>query len=225
MWIQHASEQELRARYAHYYGMVTHLDQLVGDLMSTLERQSLRERTLFLYTSDHGDAMGSHRVEDKGAFMYDTVTRVPLIISYPAAVRPQVISEPVSLVDVLPTLLDLAGIRDPVRRDGRSWAPVLTQGGALASGPVFCEYNRFYGEDFPVRAIITSRHKYVHYFGPDGELFDRLQDPHEITNRLHDPGYSQTRADLQSQLFKHLRRSDDPFFTLLSDEQKAMAAP
>jgi uncharacterized sulfatase len=134
-----------------------------------------------------------------------------------------VVSTPVSLVSLLPTLLDLAGIRDPVPRDGPSWKPALTGRGTISSAPVFCEYNRFFGEHFPVRCIITDRYKYVHYFGPEGELFDLKEDPYEIINLLHAPDYFAILANLRRTLFRNMLESKDRFAALLTPEDRKLA--
>jgi len=221
---QQSSREELQGAWACYLGMVSHIDNLIGRMMAAIETTGRAGNTVFLYTTDHGDTMGSHRLQDKGPFMYDTVARIPLLISWPGRVRSTWVSTPVSQADVLPTLLDFAGIRDPARRDGRSLAPALAGDATLEDRPIFCEYNRFYGEHFPVRAIVTRRHKYVHYFGPEGELFDRQEDPEEIHNLLFDPGYRQTLSSLQKQLFAHLLRSGDPYAALLTGEERRLAA-
>ncbi|NWG13971.1 MAG: sulfatase-like hydrolase/transferase [Acidobacteria bacterium] len=209
-WAQDASKFELQAAWAHYLGMVTHVDRLVGELIDTLESQGLRENTMILFTSDHGDALGSHRVENKGAFMYDTVTRIPLILHMPGRIKPRVVPQAVSQVSILRTLCDYAAIHDSTPRDGASWKPLLDGRGGLANTPVFCEYNRFYGEHLPVRAIVTEQLKYVEYFGPEGELFDRQADPYEMTNLLHAPDYAGRLAEIRGRLRRHMVQGRDP---------------
>jgi choline-sulfatase len=221
-WSETASKDELRKAWAHYLGSVTHLDDLMGGFLRELEKANLKENTLILFTSDHGDSMGSHRVENKAAFMYDTVVRVPLIVSFPKSIKAQALTTPVSQVGILPTLLNFAGIRDTVVRDGVSWVPALCGNANLPLTPVFCEYNRFYGEHFPVRAIITPQYKYVHYFGPEGELFDRTEDPYEMFNLIYSPAHFEPLANLRRQLFGYMARSKDPYFSLLSSAEKQL---
>ena len=88
---------------------------------------------------------------------------------------------------------------------------------------MFSEYNRFYGEHFPVRAIITDNFKYVHYFGPEGELFDRRNDPYEMENLLYSPAHFAVLRELQRQLFTHMSRSRDPYVALLSGAERRTA--
>lgn len=221
-WIRQASKEELRKMRAHYYGYVTYLDDLLGNLMNCLERNGLRQNTLIVVTSDHGDSMGSHRVENKGPYMYDGIASVPLLMSMSGRIRPQRVAQPVSGVDILPTLLDFAGIPDRVHLDGISLRRPLETGAGFSRGPVLSEYNRFYGEHFPVRAIITERYKYTHYFGPEGELFDRREDPFEMENLLYSPAHAGVLRQLRSELFKRMRQGGDPFFELLTESERKL---
>ncbi|MEO7653986.1 MAG: sulfatase-like hydrolase/transferase, partial [Bryobacteraceae bacterium] len=214
--IHQATDDDLRKRWAAYLGMAAHIDDLMGKVQSTLERGGIRDNTVVLYSADHGDSMGSHRVPDKGDYMFDPVARIPFLLSWPGHIRPQVIAPPASQVDMLPTLLGLCGIADPVRRHGRSFAKPLTGTIAPGNSPVFSEYNQFYGENFPVRAIITEKFKYVHYFGPEGELFDRKGDPNELTNLAAAPDHADTVKSMQALLFQQMRTTNDPTIRLKS---------
>src|SRR5206468_5290946 len=107
-------EDDVRLAAAIYYGMIDFIDERVGALLDTLERLDLREHTIVVFTSDHGDYLGEHHLLDKSNAFYDCLTHVPLLVSWPGhlpqgARRPEL----VSLVDVMPTVLHLAGVPLP----------------------------------------------------------------------------------------------------------------
>lgn len=114
------TEDDARLAMSVYYGMIAFIDEQVGRLLDTLERLVLRDDTIVVFTSDHGDFMGEHHLLIKCNAFYDCLTRVPLILSYPRQLaggtrRP----EPVSLVDVMPTILSLVGLPTPPQVQGQ----------------------------------------------------------------------------------------------------------
>jgi len=119
---------ELRGLLAAYYGMVRFLDDGVGQILDALERTGLRENTIVVFCSDHGDFMGEHRMQCKGGAFYDALVRVPLIVSWPGHI-PQAVRDDslVNLIDIVPTLLQLQGMETPRSFQGDP----LFQGGLL----------------------------------------------------------------------------------------------
>ena len=128
-----------RARHA-YYGEIAYVDDQVGRLLATLERFGLRQDTVVLFTADHGEMLGERGLWYKMHF-FEWALRVPLIVSAPGRFAAGRVAMPVSLVDVMPTLLELAGGQGEavLAGDGRSLVPAL-QGGVLAPRPVLAEY-------------------------------------------------------------------------------------
>ena len=107
------------------YGLITWIDERVGELLQALEDLGLRENTAILFLSDHGDMLGERRMIQKRSF-YEYSSRIPWIMSYPGMEeRGTVVQEPVSIVDVMPTILDLGGVRgdEILPIDGRSVIP------------------------------------------------------------------------------------------------------
>ena len=127
-------------RASIYYGMIAFLDERVGAVLDALQRLGLHEDTAVVFTSDHGDYLGEHHLLGKSNAFYDCLTRVPLLLSYPRGVpaRGQRCADPVSLIDVLPTLLGLAGIPLPAGVQGR--ALPATPGAPPARGCAYSEY-------------------------------------------------------------------------------------
>ena len=206
-----ASEEQFRAAWAHYLGMVTHLDDLVGGLVQSLEETSLRDNTMLVFSSDHGEMLGSHRVQDKGAFMFDKVMRVPLLVNGPGKSAPGVYDTPVSQVSLLPTLLEIAEIPMRSAMDMPSLAESFVSEQSPPDEPVYGEYNRFYGSLYPVRMVVDGPWKYVHYFGPEDELFNLDSDPHEMENLINSEAHQADLGRMRGLLADWMERSDDVF--------------
>ena len=110
---------------AEYYGMTTWVDDAVGRMLAALDANGLAEDTIVVFTSDHGDYLGSHGRVQKGDLHEESV-RIPLIVRWPAGLGPRVASHQVAaLVDLAPTLLDLVGAETPSHMHGHSLANVL----------------------------------------------------------------------------------------------------
>jgi arylsulfatase A-like enzyme len=120
-----APEGELRRALAHYYGMVTLLDDQLARLLEALRRRGRLEDTIVVYTADHGDYAGEHDLWAKSCTLYDCLVRVPLIVSGPEGLVPRglVLDGMVQTVDVTPTLLDLLGLPIPSTMQGLSLRP------------------------------------------------------------------------------------------------------
>jgi arylsulfatase len=113
----HAPDDELRTALAYYYGMCTYLDDLTAQLVDRLERHRLLDNTIVVYTSDHGDFAAEHRMFGKSTSLYDSLIRVPFILSGPDHLIPQGerLEGFVESVDLFPTLLELTGTKPPTR--------------------------------------------------------------------------------------------------------------
>jgi arylsulfatase A-like enzyme len=206
---------ELYGLMGVYYGMVRFVDDALGQILDALDALALSERTIVLFCSDHGDMMGEHRMQCKGGVFYDCLTRVPLILSWPGAVPsgPRE-SSMVSLIDIVPTLLQLQGLAVPAAMQGTGLPTVTGAPGRDwtfseygAGGPPFrmADLERLpepYGRRTLIaslqwreaegrRKMVRSREwKYVHDpMGDIDELYDLRQDPWELYNVAEEPAY------------------------------------
>ena len=134
------SEADWRRLIANYWGLCSLVDTHVGTILSTLEDCGLDDNTIIVYTSDHGDMMGSHRLVAKGV-MFEEAIRVPMMVRLPGQRDPRRIEGPVSQVDVVPTLLDLMGVRPPEHLEGRSLRPELEGRRERTGRDVVVEWN------------------------------------------------------------------------------------
>lgn len=188
------------ARHA-YYGMISCVDQKLGRLLDALEDTNLAEDTLVIFTSDHGEMLGERGMWLKMC-MYEWSVRVPLVISYPGKFPAGRVPQNVSLVDLLPTLIDVARADSPVpqpgRLDGHSMMSLL-ETGSDADWPdtVVSDFNAG-GMPGPLRMVKRGRYKYVHLFRNGEMLFDLMADPDEMTNLAGQSGYAEILNELRA---------------------------
>ena len=184
------------ARHA-YLANCAWLDDMVGALLAALEAAGAAQDTAILFTSDHGDMLGERGLWFKKHF-FDHAARVPLILHAPGRLTAARRAEPVSLVDLLPTLCDLAGLdladRAPRPPDGASLLP-RCEGGA-GGRPVLAEMTSE-GVPAPMFMVRQGRFKLMTGGGAPDLLFDLEADPEERRNRAGDPGSAEAHAALR----------------------------
>lgn len=135
------SEADWRRMIANYWGLCSLVDTHAGTILDTLDACGLAENTIVVYTSDHGDMMGSHRLLAK-CVAFEEAARVPLLVRLPGQTSQRRVSGPVSQVDLVPTLLDLMNQTAPSHLQGASLRPLLANGdGAAATNDVVIEWN------------------------------------------------------------------------------------
>jgi choline-sulfatase len=163
--------ENLTALRRAYYGLVTYVDRKLGELLDTLEQTGQAANTTVVFTSDHGDMLAERGMVQKRCF-YEWSVRVPLVVRVPGA-EPGVVERPVSLLDLAPTLLDLAGVpaEERLQLDGSS---LFGERG----GPVFSEYHveKVRAPCFMVR---EGNRKLIYVHGHETRLFDLDADPGE----------------------------------------------
>ena len=185
-----------------YYALVTYIDIKVGELLASLEQNGFGEDTIVVFTSDHGDMLCEKGMVQKRTF-YEPSSRVPLIIRFPdgwqgGAVRP----EPVNLIDLLPTFLDMAGVgvEEQIPADGRSVMGLL-DGSDTEGWEAISEYHS-QGAHAPCFMIRRGTFKYVYIHGYDAQLFDLAADPGEWDNLAGKPVYREIEEQLQGRILE-----------------------
>ncbi len=193
---------------ARYFGFVTLIDDQVGRILDALAEHGMDE-TLVLHASDHGDFTGSHRQFNKGPLMYEETYHVPLA-AMGAGVESRTCDAFVSLVDLMPTFLDLAGAAVP-EVHGRSLRPLLS--GEVPEDWRESVYAQYHGDEFGLysqRMVRTEEYKFV-YNSPDrNELYDLHADPHELRNLVDHPAYAGVRREHERRLLGWMERTGDP---------------
>ena len=201
-------DAQWRARVA-YYGLCTFLDRQVGAVLDALAATGLAENTVVVYTSDHGENLGEHGLWWKMHF-YDSSTRVPLLVNWPGRLDAgRVVTPNVSLIDIGPTLLGMAGAPPLPGVSGRDLAPLLRGQADGWDDTVFAEYANLAGATSavaPRRMVKSGPWKYNYYHGYRPELYNLADDPQEMHDRWDDP----TCADVRARLHARLRAGWDP---------------
>ena len=189
-----------------YYGEVTFIDDSIGRILKTLDELNIRENTLIVFIADHGDMLGDHGLYFKGV-AYRQSASVPLIINWPDhAQAGKVVEEIVQEIDVLPTVLDLAGLETPPGVQGRSQAATVTTDDA-DTGYEYA-YIEHAGSDYTLRSL---RWRFTLYPGKDcGELYDLEADPDEFINLWDKADYQDRKAQLTSKLLARIVATRDP---------------
>jgi choline-sulfatase len=192
-----SDEQILAARRA-YYGAISFVDEQVGTLLETLKETGLDRNTVVILCSDHGEMLGERGLWYKMNF-FEGAARIPLIVSAPERFTPHQVSENVSLLDLLPTLLDLAGIDagNAAALDGQSLVPHLL--GEPGQDTVIGEY---LGEGAlaPIVMIRRDRYKFIHSPADPDQLYDLDADPQELRNLADDPAHAELIAQLRAEV-------------------------
>ncbi len=162
-----------------YDAELSYVDGELGELMKYLERNSLLKRCLIVFTADHGESLGDHGESTHGYFIYQSTLHVPLIIKWPGGFKgfPKGrMDQPGSLIDVAPTILNVAGVHVPKQMQGRDLLVARTPK-AVYSESLYAK-NQF---DFsPLRSIRLEKYKYIQ--APKPELYDLAADPAELHN-------------------------------------------
>lgn len=208
------SPDDWRKLIAIYWGYVTLIDEQIGRVLTVLEELGLTRSTACLFTADHGEFTGSHRLHDKGPAMYDDIYQVPMIARLPdhmAAPSGQVSDQFVTLADLTPTFHELTGVEVPPTYDGDSLVPLLHGNGAEHRSEIVAE---FHGHHFPYpqRMIRTTCYKLVVNPPDNNELYYLSTDPDEMHNRYGHPEYTEVRRELLHRLYTILRERGDNFY-------------
>jgi len=206
-----------RAYQTYLLGAQTFVDTEIGRVLDALGR--FAPDAMVIYTSDHGDALLSHRLWAKGPAMYDEIARVPLIVNWPGRISPgSVIERSVSHIDIVPTILDVFGLDVPPFLPGASLIPLLAgTRRPAASEYVFIEFGRYdmdpdgFGGLQLMRAVFDGRHKLVINLLDTDELYDLERDPHEMENLIDSAAHTEARNALHDRLLTWMHETRDPF--------------
>lgn len=203
------TDEEKREVCRDYYAEIELMDHQLGRLLDYLDESGLRKDTLIVYMSDHGEMLGDHGIYWKGGYFYEGLVRVPLIMSWPGVIKEGLRSNAlVELVDVAPTLLELAGLPIPKFMQGKSLASIL-KGESDPSHHKDAVYTEFYFTTMLMHRIYATmyfdgRYKIaVHHGEQICELYDLKNDPNEFENLWNNPKYATLQNDMVRACFDH----------------------
>ncbi len=192
---------------AEYYGMVTAVDQQVGRLLEAVD-----DNTLVLFTSDHGDMLGSHGLRLKRKPWEESI-RVPGIVRYPRRVRAGRTSKAFfTHVDFAPTLLGICGLKPAQGMQGADLSAAILGGSAKAPDSAFFQIFGPYkgdGTENSWRGVRTERYMYARYETEPWVLYDVEKDPYELRNLVGDPASQPALKDMEARLTEWMKRTGD----------------
>ncbi len=199
----------------HYYAFATLIDHQIGRIVEHLEKKGLADNTIIIFSSDHGESLGSHGgMTDKGFSHYEEVQRIGLIIKdpgLPESQRGKQRDELASLIDLYPTILDYAGgIYDKQKIHGRSLVPLIEGKSVKWRDCVFVEFFCIGGM---ATNMVTCRHgniKYGYTCSNKDELYDLSIDPHEMKNLIDDPSYQDTVLMMRKRIYTFMVKKKYP---------------
>ena len=201
-------EDHVRNARRGYYAMISCVDDKIGRVLRVLEETGLRDDTIVVFASDHGEMLGERGMWYKHCF-FEWSGRVPLILSHPGSLAPRREARTVSLVDLLPTLLDLADggefKGETLDLDGRSMCGLLSGGDPDWPELAIADYLAI-GPGVPCRMIREGRYKLHYIHGHDPLLYDLDADPDEQEDLAADPAF----ADVRRRLERRLKENYDP---------------
>jgi arylsulfatase A-like enzyme len=209
-----ANAPAARKDLAGYYAHIAALDECLGRLWDTLRETGIERDTIFVFTSDHGDMLGSHG-EQRKQRPYDEAIRVPFVLRWPA-LGSRVITTPIGTPDIMPTLLGLCGIEIPKTVEGRDFSahirgsPAPDDAALIACYTPFGEWVRTRGGR-EYRGVRTARYTYVRTLDGPWLLFDNEADPYQMKNLCNDSAVAGVQKELEATLQRKLRESHDDF--------------
>lgn len=202
-----------------YYAHINALDDCIGRLQQALKGAHLDENTIFVFTSDHGDMLYSHDMINKQK-PWDESIRIPFLLNYPAGLgrRGRTMDVPMSLTDLMPTLLSLSGQPIPASVEGHDYATLLRnprpprpdEAALIACIVPFHQWN--YGRGGrEYRGIRTARYTYVRDLNGPWLLYDNQKDPYQMTNLIGRAAAGSAQRQLDAILTRKLREANDTF--------------
>jgi len=206
-----------RRDLAGYYAHVSALDACLGKLVETVGRAGIADNTILVFTSDHGDMLGSRGMGRKQK-PWDESIMVPFLLRYPAALgkAPKVIDMPINTPDIMPTLLGLGGIKVPRGVEGKDFSGVLCGREAPANDAAlitcvspFGEWYRGKGREF--RGVRTRRYTYVRDLKGPWLLYDNREDPCQMKNLAGKAEFADLQKRLDGLLKRRLTETGDEF--------------
>jgi len=203
-----ASPEEARETIRAYLASVSWMDWNVGRVLTELDRLRLREKTIIVFCGDHGYQLGERGKWSKAGSLFESGARVPLIIYLPGAAGNGTMSaRVVQLIDLYPTLCDLAGIPKPPGLEGRSLLPLLHDPNRAWDQPAYTLWSED-GQTLTGVSVRTDRWRYTEFDGGRGGalMTDPQADPFEMRNRADDQTLARERAALSELVKQHYSR-------------------
>lgn len=199
-----------------FLGCNSYVDYEIGRVIDAIDQYA--PNALVIYTSDHGDMLDSHSINNKGAAMYDEITRIPWIVRWPGrSPNGLVCNHPVSHIDLAPTIMDVLGLEIPKTLQGRSMLKTFQDPEMATNETIFMEFARYevdhdsYGGFQPIRAAFDGQFKLVINLLATDEMYDLEDDPEEMVNLIDSESHIKIRDRLHDKILEWMNDTRDPF--------------
>ncbi|NOR82726.1 MAG: sulfatase-like hydrolase/transferase [Ardenticatenales bacterium] len=201
---------------AEFLGCNSFVDSEIGRVIAAIDEYA--PNALVIYTSDHGDMLASHSINNKGPAMYDEIARIPFIVRWPGrSPEGAACSHPVSHIDLVPTVMDAMGLAVPKSLEGQSMLETILDPAKKTNDAIFMEFGRYgvyhdaFGGFQPIRACFDGRFKLVINLLVTDELYDLEKDPEEMINLIDSEAHAAIRDRLHDRILDWMNHTLDPF--------------
>lgn len=199
-----------------YFGSNTFIDDEIGRVIKAYHKNT--PEALIMYTSDHGDMLGSHHLSAKGPNVYEEIANIPFIMAGNAIENKGVVNKnPISHIDIVPTMIEFFDAHKYKMLQGKSLMPLLKDSNAKINDEIFIEFGRYeiahdyFGGFQPLRCIFDGRYKLSINLLSSDELYDLEKDSAEMNNLIEDENYFAIRDKLHDKLLNWMNETRDPF--------------
>lgn len=206
----------LQIKWPDFFGCNTFVDDEIGRVVAAVDQ--FAPDALIIYTSDHGELLFAHSLMGKGATAYDEAARIPFIVRWPGHAPAGIVSQdPVSHIDIVPTIMAAFGLDTPQTLPGKSMLPTITDPSIRPNDVVFTEFTRYeleaegFGGYQPMRAAFDGRYKLAINLLSSDELYDVQEDPHEMKNLINSAQHAAIRNQLHDRILQWLADTNDPY--------------
>jgi len=175
------------SHFGLYDGEIAYVDQLMGEFRDFMEEKNLFDKTLIIFTSDHGESLGEHKESAHGFFIYDSDIRVPLVMRFPEGkFAGHLISNQVRSIDIMPTVLHLLGNEIPESVQGKSLLSLIVEDKAQDELLAYSEtyWPRYHYGWSELKSLRKGQYKFID--APQPELYDINEDPGEVNNLVNE---------------------------------------
>lgn len=205
----------LKIKSQFFFGCNSFVDHEIGRVIDAVKEYA--SDAIIIYTSDHGDFLCSHGLYAKGPATYDEITRIPLIINGKDIPQGVVNKNPVSHINLAPTIMEIMGYNIPKIFEGKSIKKEILDSNVRTNDYVFIEFGRYevdhdgFGGYQPLRCVFDNRYKLTINLLCEDELYDIKTDPQEMINLINNSNYFEIRNKLHDVLLNHMNETRDPF--------------
>lgn len=216
---EYADPVKIKYMIANYYALVTEIDHWVGEILNTLDELGLAENTIVIFTSDHGEMLGSHGMREKNVF-YEESARVPLMIKYPKEIKSgTVVTHQVTNLDLFSTILDYTGVNKKIEADGKSLRDCIEGKDDNRPDYIVTEWN-FRGDVISNYMVLQDGWKLLVPYSKESKvinaLYDLNIDPHEMNNLLgsnsESSKYKAKAEELRGYLLEWLQKTNSKHY-------------